>query len=117
MGGTLSTMFNAIHQDLVKNLVLLATGIDFSTREGLINLWTDPRYFDVDKFVDTMGNIPAEFLQTAFLMLKPIANLVDKPINLMENIHRTNSSKTISMAYFARPGDPEQHPVDASRSG
>ena len=88
MGGTLSTMFTAIHQDLVKNLVLLATGIDFSTREGLINLWTDPRYFDVDKFVDTMGNIPAEFLQTAFLMLKPIANLVEKPINLMENIHR-----------------------------
>jgi polyhydroxyalkanoate synthase len=88
MGGTLSTMFTAIHQDLVKNLVLLATGIDFSTREGLINLWTDPRYFDVDKFVDTMGNVPAEFLQTAFLMLKPIANLVEKPINLMENIHR-----------------------------
>jgi hypothetical protein len=69
----------------VKNLVLLATGIDFSTREGLINLWTDPRYFDVDNlltsgrfssmgslsFVDTMGNVPAEFLQTAFLMLKP----------------------------------------------
>ena len=25
MGGTLSTMFTAIHQDLVKNLVLLAT--------------------------------------------------------------------------------------------
>jgi hypothetical protein len=33
MGGTLSTMFTAIHQDLVKNLVLLATGIDYSTRE------------------------------------------------------------------------------------
>ena len=88
MGGTLSTMFTAVHQDLVKNLVLLASGIDFSTREGLLNLWTDPRYFDVDKFVDTMGNIPAEFLQAAFLLLKPIANLVEKPINLMENIHR-----------------------------
>ncbi len=88
MGGTLSTMFTAIHQDLVKNLILLATGIDFSTREGLINLWTDPRYFDVDKFVDTKGNIPAEFLQTAFLMLKPFANLIEKPINLMENVQR-----------------------------
>ena len=29
-----------------------------------------------------------KFLQSAFLMLKPIANLVEKPINLMENIHR-----------------------------
>ena len=45
-------------------------------------------YFDVDKFVDTMGNVSAEFLQTAFLMLKPFANLIEKPINLMENIHR-----------------------------
>jgi polyhydroxyalkanoate synthase len=58
MGGILATMFTAIHQDLVKNLVLLATGIDFSTREA------------------------------AFLMIKPIENLVDKNINLMENVHR-----------------------------
>ena len=35
-----------------------------------------------------LGNVPAEFLQSAFLMLKPIANLIEKPINLMENIHR-----------------------------
>jgi polyhydroxyalkanoate synthase subunit PhaC len=88
MGGILATMFTAIHQDLVKNLIVLATGIDFASREGLINLWTDPRYFDPDKFVDTMGNIPAEFLQAAFLMIKPIDNLVDKNINLMENVHR-----------------------------
>jgi polyhydroxyalkanoate synthase subunit PhaC len=87
MGGTLSTMYTALHQEKVRNLVLLATGIDFATREGLINLWTDPRYFDVDKFVDAMGNIPAEFLQYAFLMLKPVANLIEKPINLYENLH------------------------------
>jgi len=88
MGGTLSTIYTALHQEKVRNLILLAAGIDFATREGLINLWTDPRYFDVDKFVDTMGNIPADFLQNAFLMLKPIANLIEKPINLMENIHK-----------------------------
>ena len=47
MGGTLSTMFTALHQDLVKNLVLLASGIDYSTREALLNLWTDPRYLSL----------------------------------------------------------------------
>ena len=88
MGGTLSTIYTALHQERVRNLILLAAGIDFATRDGLINLWTDPRYFDVDKFVDTIGNIPADFLQNAFLMLKPIANLVEKPINLLENIHK-----------------------------
>lgn len=87
MGGTLSTIYTALHQEKVRNLVLLATGIDFATREGLINLWTDPRYFDVDKFVDTLGNIPADFLQAGFLMLKPISNLIEKPINLLENLH------------------------------
>ena len=86
MGGTLSTMYTALHQDSVKNLILMATGIDFSTREGLINLWADSEYFDVDAFVDSVGNVPAEFLQTAFLMLNPVGNFLEKPINFWENI-------------------------------
>jgi polyhydroxyalkanoate synthase len=88
MGGTIAAMFTAMHQGLIKNLLTLAAGIDFSTREGLINLWTDPKYFDVDKFVDTVGNVPAEFLQNAFLMLKPVQNLIEKPITLWENSHK-----------------------------
>jgi polyhydroxyalkanoate synthase len=88
MGGTIATMFTALHQGLVKNLISLAAGIDFSTREGLINLWTDAKYFDIDKFVDTVGNVPAEFLQTAFLMLKPVQNFVEKPIGFWENCHK-----------------------------
>ena len=88
MGGTIATMFTALHQGLVKNLLTLAAGIDFSTREGLINLWTDPEYFDVDKFVDSVGNVPAEFLQNAFLMLKPVQNFIEKPIGFWENSHK-----------------------------
>lgn len=86
MGGTMSSMYTALHQEKVKNLALLAAGIDFSTREGLLNVWNDPRYFDVDKFVDVVGNCPAEFLQANFLMLKPIQNLIEKPINFMERM-------------------------------
>lgn len=85
MGGALSTMFTALHQDVVKNLILLASGIDFSDKKGLISLWSDPAYFDVDQFVDAVGNVPAEFLQTAFLMLKPVQNLIEKPISFWEN--------------------------------
>jgi polyhydroxyalkanoate synthase len=87
MGGTMSTMFTAIHQELVRNLILLTSGIDFTQREGLINLWSDPRYFDVDKFVDTMGNVPAAFMQNSFLMMKPVQNLIEKQVHLWENIH------------------------------
>ncbi|HWE94053.1 MAG TPA: class III poly(R)-hydroxyalkanoic acid synthase subunit PhaC [Tepidisphaeraceae bacterium] len=86
MGGTLSTMFTALHQERVKNLILMAAGINFDTEDGLLNLWCDPKYFDVDRFVDTYGNVPAEFLQTMFQMLKPVQNIVEKPIGLAERM-------------------------------
>lgn len=86
MGGTMSSMFTALHPDRVRNLMLLAAGIDFSTREGLLNLWTDADTFDVDAFVDAYGNCPAEFLQASFLMLNPIGNFVQKPIGLLERL-------------------------------
>jgi polyhydroxyalkanoate synthase subunit PhaC len=86
MGGTMSTIFTALHPEYVKNLILLAAGIDFSTREGLLNLWSDARYFDVDAFIDTYGNCPAEYLQACFLMLKPVQNLLAKPVALFERL-------------------------------
>ena len=84
MGGTLSAISTALHPQRVRNLILLAAGIDFATREGLLNVWTDPRTFDVDAFVNAFGNCPAEFLQASFLMLKPVANFLEKPIGLLE---------------------------------
>lgn len=86
MGGTMSAMYTSLHQEKVKNLMLLAAGIDFAPRDGLLNLWTDPDYFDVDKFVDAFGNVPAEYLQATFQMLKPVQNLIEKPINFYEKM-------------------------------
>ena len=86
MGGTMSTIFTALHPRRVKNLMLMAAGLDFSTREGLINQWTDERYFDVDAFIDAYGNCPAEFLQGMFLTLKPVANFLEKPLSLYERL-------------------------------
>ncbi len=94
MGGTMSAMFTALHPQAVKNLILLAAGIDFSTREGLLNLWTDSRYFDVDAFVETFGNCPAEYLQACFLMLKPVRNLVAKPDLVVREDRTTRSTST-----------------------
>src|SRR6516165_5909368 len=50
MGGTMSVMFAALHPNRLKNLILLAAPIDFDTRDGLLNLWTRPENFDVDRF-------------------------------------------------------------------
>jgi len=87
MGGTMSAMFSALHPDRVKNLMLMAAPIDFATRDSLLNVWTQPEYFDVDKFVDAFGNCPADFLQASFLTLKPVANFLEKPINFYEHCH------------------------------
>lgn len=87
MGGTMSAIFTALHPKQVKNLILLAAPIDFGTREGLLNIWTQSEYFDVDKFVDTFGNCPPAFLQSAFSLLRPVQNLIQKPINFWEHMH------------------------------
>ena len=34
-----------------------------------------PRYFDVDKYVDTLGTIPAEMVKMGFKLLKPTMDL------------------------------------------
>ena len=84
MGGTMSAMFTSLYPKLVRNLILLAAGIDFSDKKGLLSLWTDAEYFDVDRFVDAFGNCPPHFLQGAFQLLKPIQNYMEKPIGFFE---------------------------------
>lgn len=87
MGGTMSAMFTALHPVHVGNLMLLAAPIDFSTNDGLLNIWCRPEYFDVDRFVDAYGNCPPEFLQATFMLLQPVGNLLKKPINFYEKMH------------------------------
>lgn len=84
MGGAMSAMYTALHPKKTANLIMLAAGIDFDTKEGLLNVWAGEDVFDVDTFVDTYGNCPAEFLQGSFLMMNPIANMVAKPLTLLE---------------------------------
>ena len=36
--------------------------------------------------MDAYGNYPAQFLQSAFQLLKPIGNFIEKPISLWERI-------------------------------
>jgi polyhydroxyalkanoate synthase len=86
MGGTLAAMFAALRPDALRTLTLLAAPIDFAGKEALLNLWTDPAYFDVDALVDTYGNCPAWFLQSCFLTMNPIRNFFDKSIAFYEQM-------------------------------
>lgn len=87
MGGTMSAMFVPLYQEKVKNLILLAAAVDFGSRDGLLSVWTDPKYFDVDKLLDAHGNCPADLLQGAFLLLKPISNIAAKQAGFVDRMH------------------------------
>ncbi len=85
MGAPLSACFIATHPEVpVKNFVNMAGPIDFS-RSGLFGLWLDRKYFDADKFVDTLGQIPAEMVKAGFKLLKPTMDLTTG-LNLWWNL-------------------------------
>jgi polyhydroxyalkanoate synthase subunit PhaC len=85
-GGTFSLCYSALYPEKVKTLITMVTPVDFHVREGLLNLWSGcslgSAALDVDLMVDTLGNIPGEFLNLEFLMLKPFQLGVEKYINL-----------------------------------
>ncbi|MBN8500535.1 MAG: alpha/beta fold hydrolase [Sphingomonadales bacterium] len=71
MGGVLSVLWSGLNHAVgPKNLAVFTTPVDFQAMT-LFRAWSDPRYFDVDKLVDTLGMAPAEMLLTAFDMLRP----------------------------------------------
>ncbi|MEZ5597486.1 MAG: alpha/beta fold hydrolase [Pseudomonadales bacterium] len=71
MGGVLSCIYAATHPNgPLKNLVCLTTPIDWHEM-GLVRTWQDPRYYDVDRLVDTLGIIPADFVMQSFEMQRP----------------------------------------------
>jgi polyhydroxyalkanoate synthase len=86
MGGTMSTLFTARNPRQVQSLTLLAAPIDFSGRETLLSFWTDRNYFDVDALLAVYGNCPGWYLQTCFILMKPVHNLLGKYIDLYEQM-------------------------------
>ena len=69
-GGVLSLLWSALHPDELANLVTFTTPIDFSQMD-MFQAWSDRRFFDVDRLVETLGNVPGDYLYTAFDMLRP----------------------------------------------
>jgi polyhydroxyalkanoate synthase len=61
-GGTMSVMYASLFPEHLKNLVLLATPVDFAPDDpgpfGLWTLWSRSGFFDPDPLVETFGNAP-----------------------------------------------------------
>jgi polyhydroxyalkanoate synthase len=85
MGGQLAAMYTALHTDgPVKNLVCFTTPIN---AEGmpLFRTWTDPRHFDLDRLISTLGNLPPELLEASFDMLRPFQKTAGR-LKLLDNV-------------------------------
>jgi len=91
-GGTFSLCYSSLYPEKVKNLITMVTPVDFHINSGLLNVWggstLGAKVLDVDLMVDTLGNIPGDFLNLEFLMLKPFQLGFEKYIDLLEIVDR-----------------------------
>jgi polyhydroxyalkanoate synthase len=110
MGAPLSAAFVASHPEIaVRNFVNMAGPIDFS-KVGLFGLWLDRKYFDVDRFVDTLGSVPADMVKAGFKLLRPTMDLSTN-LNLWWNLWNDkyvegfNALNKWANEYVAFPGE------------
>jgi polyhydroxyalkanoate synthase len=110
MGAPLSAAFLASHPETpVKTFIDMAGPIDFS-KVGLFGLWLDRKYFNVDRFVDTLGAVPADLVRAGFKLLKPTMDLSTN-LNLWWNLWNDkyvegfNALNKWANEYVAFPGE------------
>ena len=96
MGGQLAVMYAALHPDgPLKNLAVFTTPVN-SEGMKLMRQWSDPRYFDVDRIVDTLGNVPPELMFASFDMLRPVSQAVGR-VKLWDNMWNDEFTKSFRM--------------------
>jgi polyhydroxyalkanoate synthase len=81
-GGAFSLCYASLHPDKIRNLITMVTPVDFHTDDNMLSNWT--RGIDVDLFVDTLGNVPADLMNLCYLMLKPWRLFVQKYVGLVD---------------------------------
>ncbi|MGO4886929.1 class III poly(R)-hydroxyalkanoic acid synthase subunit PhaC [Anaerobacillus sp. MEB173] len=114
MGGTMTAIFASIYTHLpIRNLIFMTSPFDFADT-GLYANFVDERYFNVDKAVDVLGNIPPEMIDFGNKMLKPITNFYGPYKSLLEN--STNDSFVTNWKYMQKwVGDGIPFPGEAYR--
>lgn len=81
-GGAFSLCYASLHPEKIRNLITMVTPVDFHTDDNMLSNWT--RDIDVDLFVDTLGNVPADLMNMCYLTLKPWRLFVQKYVGLVD---------------------------------
>jgi polyhydroxyalkanoate synthase subunit PhaC len=89
IGAILSTCYAALRpDDGLRNLILLTAPLDFGNKEMTFARWIRPGCFDVDKVLDTFGNMPAEMINAGAKALKPVENYIVNYLKLWDNLDK-----------------------------
>ncbi len=84
MGGTMTSIFAALHPELpIRNLVFMTSPFDF-TNSGSYGAMLDERFFDINKVVDTLGMVPPEMIDYGNKLIKPMANFYGPFVSLVD---------------------------------
>jgi polyhydroxyalkanoate synthase len=88
IGAILATVYSALRpDDGLRNLILLTAPLDFSKKQDItFSKWVDERFFDVDKVLAAVGNMPAEMIDYGARALKPVDNYVLNYLKLWDNL-------------------------------
>jgi poly[(R)-3-hydroxyalkanoate] polymerase subunit PhaC len=85
LGGVLSVLYANGHDEPgVRNLVLMATPVDFEEMGPMVAALREGR-LDPEDLVDESGNVPADVLYSGFFMLAP-TTVVAQRATLLENL-------------------------------
>jgi polyhydroxyalkanoate synthase subunit PhaC len=84
LGGIFAVIYAALHPQKVGTLVTTVTPTHFQTEKGLLHIWLQE--IDVDRLVDTFGNLPGYLLNSAFFLLNPARLLLGKYVGFLENM-------------------------------
>jgi len=88
IGAIIATAYAALRpDDGLRNLILLTAPLDFSDKQAItFARWTAEPNFDVDKVLQTFGNMPAEMIDYGAKALKPVENYVGNFLRLWDNL-------------------------------
>jgi polyhydroxyalkanoate synthase subunit PhaC len=85
LGGVIAALYAAGRDDArVRNLILMATPIDFGEMGAMVALLREGR-LDPDDLIDDTGNVPADALYSSFYMLAPTTEIAQKA-TLLEHL-------------------------------
>ena len=84
-GGTIATIYSSLHPKKVRNLIVTAPVIDGWKDTTVVSNMA--KHMKIDVLVDTIGNMPPEFMYYCFSILKPFEQGLEKYYKFFKNIH------------------------------